>query len=66
MLLPIVLIAVTIGLIILGVKGFTSDGIPVTKSVTLSGTSGKITGVLCILGGILLIPAFLLVFFVFR
>ena len=58
----IAVLLVSIGLIVLGVKGFTASGIPLSKTVVLKGTSGKIAGVICILAGILFIPAFILAF----
>jgi len=57
--LQIALVLVAIGLIVLGIKGFTEAGIPISKTTTLKGKSGKIAGVACILGGLLLIPAFM-------
>jgi hypothetical protein len=48
----IVLVIISIGLVILGIKGFTASGIPVTKTFALRGTSGRVAGVVCILGGI--------------
>ena len=58
----LILIACAIGLIVLGVKGFTASGIRVSRSKTLKGRNGKILGVICIASGILLLPAFWLFF----
>jgi len=60
--LQIALIAVSIGLVILGIKGFTASGIPVTKNFALKGRSGRVAGVICILTGIGFIPLFVLAF----
>jgi hypothetical protein len=60
--IQIAVLAVSIGLIILGIKGFTASGIPLTKTTALKGTQGKIVGVVCILGELLFIPLFLLAF----
>lgn len=56
----IALIAVSIGLIVLGIQGFTAKGLAFSKSTTLKGTPAKFVGVCCILGGIGLIPAMFL------
>ncbi|MEX2174756.1 MAG: hypothetical protein WD872_10365 [Pirellulaceae bacterium] len=60
--IQIAVLAVSIGLIFLGV-GFTAGGIPLTKTTALKGTQGKIAGVVCIVAGVLFIPLFLLAFF---
>jgi hypothetical protein len=57
----IALVIISICLIVLGIKGFTKSGLALSKSTTLTGTPAKIVGVLCIIGGLGLIPAFLLV-----
>jgi len=41
--------------ILLGVKAFTENGIPLTKEKNLTGTTAKVIGVICILLGILFI-----------
>jgi hypothetical protein len=41
--------------IALGLKAFTPAGLPVTKTKSVSGTSGKVLGAACILLGILFI-----------
>jgi hypothetical protein len=56
------ILAVSIGLIILGIKGFTASSIPLTKTTALRGTQGKFVGVVCIVAGLLFIPLFLLAF----
>ena len=53
---------VSIGLVVLGIKGFTASGIPFSKKTTLRGTAGKVVGTLCILAGVAFIPVFLLAF----
>lgn len=57
--IQIALGAVAVGLLYLGYKGFTDGGIPISKTIVLRGTSGKIAGVLCIVAGVIFIPAFL-------
>jgi len=59
--LQIALVAVSVGLIILGIKGFTASGLAFSKAVTLRGTTGKIVGSICIVAGIVLIPLFMLI-----
>lgn len=56
---------VSIGLIVLGIKGFTASGIPISKAVVLKGTSGKVAGVVCILAGLAFIPLVLLAFLLY-
>jgi len=58
--LQIALLAVSVGLIILGIKGFTPGGLAFSKKTTLRGRSGMIVGTLCIVAGIVMIPAFVL------
>jgi uncharacterized membrane protein len=55
--IQIAAIAVSIGLIVIGVQGFTKKGLAFSKTTTLTGTSAKLVGVCCILGGIALLPA---------
>jgi hypothetical protein len=50
-------VAIGIGAILLGIKGFTRDGLPFTKSKRITGTSAKVVGVICILVGLALIAA---------
>ncbi len=64
--IQIAVIAVAIGLIVIGVKGFTAEGIPLTKEKSLHGKAGRLTGVACILAGVLFIPAFFLALLLFR
>lgn len=61
--IQIAVLVVSVGLIILGIKGFTASGIPLTKTTALKGTQGKIVGVICILAGVAFIPVFLLAFY---
>jgi len=42
-----------IAAILLGVKGFSDEGLPFTSKKRLNGTAGKVTGVVCILIGAL-------------
>jgi hypothetical protein len=59
----IAVVLVSIGLIILGVNGFTASGIPLTKTTALKGTQGRIAGTICILAGVAFTPLFLLAFY---
>ena len=54
--IQIAILAVAVGLVILGLKGFSDSGIPISKTVVLQGTSGRIVGVICILAGLAFIP----------
>jgi CDP-diglyceride synthetase len=38
--------------VVIGVKGFTEAGIPLSKNKTLEGTAGKIVGTICIVLGV--------------
>lgn len=63
--IQLAVLAVAIGLVVLGIKGFTAKGIPLSKSVVLNGTSGKIAGTVCIIVGLAFIPAFMLAFWAY-
>jgi hypothetical protein len=63
--IQIALVALSIGLFVLGVKGFTRSGLAFSKTTTLTGTKAKIVGALCILGGIGLTPLFVLMIWAF-
>ena len=59
MLISVVIAAVGVGLVTLGIKGFTAEGIAFSKSTTLTGRTAKIVGVICIvLGGLLAMVGF--------
>ena len=60
--IQIALLAVSVGLIILGIKGFTPSGFALSRTRTMTGSSAKIVGAICILAGLGLIPLVLLVF----
>jgi hypothetical protein len=45
-------IAIGIAAILLGAKGFTTEGIPFTSTKRITGTSAQIIGVICILVGL--------------
>ncbi len=60
--IQIALILVSIGLIGLGIKGFTPSGLEFSKTTTLTGTRAKVVGALCILAGCALIPIVISVF----
>ena len=59
--IQIALVVVSIGLVVIGIKGVTKDGLTLTRSTRLTGASGKIVGTLCILLGLTLIPLVLVV-----
>jgi hypothetical protein len=48
-------IAIGIGALILGAKGFSKDGLPFTSNKRLTGTGARIVGVICILIGLVFI-----------
>lgn len=48
-------IAIGIGAIILGAKGFKPEGLPFTNSKRITGTPARIVGVICILIGLVFI-----------
>jgi hypothetical protein len=59
MLISVVIAAVGVGLITLGIKGFTAEGIAFSKSRTLTGRTARIVGVVCIIfGGLLAMVGF--------
>lgn len=64
--IQIAAIAVSIALIVLGIKGFTATGIPLSKTTTLKGTQGKIVGVICIAAGLLFIPILFVAFLLYH
>jgi len=63
--IQLALLAVSVGLIVLGIKGFTASGLAFSKTRTLTGRSAKIVGALCIAGGIALVPLVTLVIWAF-
>lgn len=65
-LVQIFIVAVPIGLIVLGVRGFSLDGIPLTQTILLKGKAGRLIGTLCILGGICFFPAIFLLMHLLR
>jgi hypothetical protein len=48
-------IAIGVGAIILGARGFMPEGLPFTNSKRITGTAAKIVGVICILIGLVFI-----------
>lgn len=56
---------VSAGLIVLGIKGFMPGGLALSKKITLTGPKARLVGVLCMLGGLALMPLFLLVIWAF-
>jgi hypothetical protein len=51
MLIAVVLAAVGLGIMFMGAKGFSEDGIPLTYDRNLDGTTGRCVGVACLLLG---------------
>jgi hypothetical protein len=51
MLIAIVLAAVGLSIVLLGAKGFSEDGIPLTYDRSLCGTPGRCVGIACLLVG---------------
>ena len=52
----VTLVFVSVGLIIIGMTGFTPSGLGLGKTRILTGTSAKVVGTFCILAGLLVIP----------
>ena len=51
MLIALVVAAIGVGIDLLGMKGFSPDGIPLTYDRNLDGTTGRLIGVVCLLIG---------------
>lgn len=51
MLIAVALASVGMGIILLGMKGFSEDGIPLTYDRNLCGASGRCVGIVCLLVG---------------
>ncbi|HWA98608.1 MAG TPA: hypothetical protein VG713_08950 [Pirellulales bacterium] len=49
--LSISLIVASVGVIVLGLKGFTRNGIAITKSKKLVGSQGRVVGAICVIVG---------------
>ena len=64
--LQLALLAVSIGLIVLGIKGFTASGLAFSRTKTLTGGTAKIVGALCIVAGVSLVPLLVLVLWLTR
>jgi hypothetical protein len=45
-------IFIGIGAILLGLRGFSRDGLPLTSKKRLTGTGAKVIGALCLLAGL--------------
>ncbi|GAC1334866.1 MAG: hypothetical protein NVSMB14_02100 [Isosphaeraceae bacterium] len=58
----IALVVVAVGLIILGIKGFTKSGLALSKEKTLTGRPAKIVGACCIFAGTSMLIAFVAFF----
>lgn len=63
--LQVGLVVVSIALGVLGIKGFTPSGLALSKNTTLTGPKAKLVGTFCILGGLALVPLFMLIFWAF-
>ena len=48
---PIILATIGVGLVLLGLKGFSAEGIPFSAEKTLKGSTGKTVGIICIILG---------------
>ncbi len=63
MLIAVALAFVGIGIVLLGMKGFSEDGIPLTYDHNLCGGPGRCVGVMCLLiGSPMVLIAVLLLF----
>jgi len=51
MLLAVLLAMLGVGIVLLGAKGFSADGIPLTYDCHLNGAKGRCVGMLCLLVG---------------
>ena len=51
MLIAIVLAAMGLAIVLLGAKGFSEDGIPLTYDRNLCGAPGRCVGIVCLLVG---------------
>jgi hypothetical protein len=51
MLIAVALAFMGIGIVLLGIKGFSEDGIPLTYDRNLCGASGRCVGIVCLLVG---------------
>ncbi len=51
MLLAVLLSMLGVGILLLGAKGFSKDGIPLTYDCYLNGAKGRCVGVVCLLVG---------------
>jgi len=63
--LQIALVVLSIALIVIGIKGFTKGGLKFSKSTTLTGTSGRVVGAICIFLGVGLIPIVVVLFLMY-
>lgn len=60
--IQIAVVVLSILLVVIGAKGFTSSGLQLSQETTLKGRTGKIIEAICIVFGVGLIPLFLLLF----
>lgn len=60
--IQIALVFAAVMFVVIGAKGFTEEGVRVSKSKVIRGRPGKILGSICIAFGIICIPLFILLF----
>jgi hypothetical protein len=58
----LVLLAVGVGAIGLGIKGFTKDGLPLSPTTNICGLAGRLLGMLCFLIGLAALAGATLIF----
>jgi len=51
MVLAVIVTAVGVGLLILGLKGFSAEGIPFSSTTTLKGSTARVVGIVCLVLG---------------
>ena len=51
MVLAVVITAIGVGLVMLGLKGFSAEGIPFSATTTLKGSTGRVVGIICLVLG---------------
>jgi hypothetical protein len=51
MIIAIVIAAVGVGLVLVGLKGFSDEGIPLSSTSNLKGKTGRIVGIICLIAG---------------
>ena len=51
MIVAVVITAVGVGLVLLGFKGLSGEGIPLTSDRNLTGQTGRVVGIICLIAG---------------